>query len=473
VSKETSANGFSRPAEAVGGHLWGAATERAIKAFPVSGQPMPEAFLRALVVIKQCAAEANRDLGVLDPVKARAIAGAAQEILDGGYWDQFPVDLYQTGSGTSSNMNANEVIAALSGKYLPAGVTVHPNDDVNKGQSSNDVVPTAMRICIALALRQQLVPALERLRAALAAKVEEFWPVVKLARTHIQDATPIRLGQEFLGYHGQLETCLDLTRRTLVLLRPVPLGGTATGTGINTHPDFARATCERVSSRLGVTVTETGNHFNAQSTLDTVLAAHADVRTIALSLGKIASDIRLLATGPRAGLGELVVPDAGVTSSIMPGKNPPVVIESLLMVIARVVGNDTVLAYAQTGSILELNLMMPVATASALESVSLLAAAAANFANQCVAGLEATEQGPRNVGRGVMLATALTPFIGYDAASAMTKEALENGEDIRDVAARKGFTPEQLAEIFDPAKMTGASDAPPLIRAPAEPVANT
>lgn len=449
-------------------YLWGAATERAIAAFPVSGQPMPREFLLALVVIKQCAAEANQELGVLDPVKADAIVSAAQEIIDGERWDQFPVDLYQTGSGTSSNMNANEVIAALSGKYLPAGVTVHPNDDVNKGQSSNDVVPTAMRICFARALQQRLIPALERLRDVLAAKTGEFWPVVKLARTHLQDATPIRLGQEFLGYHGQTETCLDLARRALDTLRPVPLGGTATGTGINTHPGFARATCERVSRRLGVTVTETRNHFSAQSTLDTVLAAHADVRTVALSLGKIASDIRLLATGPRTGLGELVVPDAGVTSSIMPGKNPPVVIESLLMVIARVLGNDSTLAYAQTGSVLELNLMMPITIASALESVTLLAAAADNFAGNCVAGLEATDQGPRNVRRGVMLATALTPLIGYDAAAAMTKEALDNGEDIREVALRNGLTSQQLAELFDPATMTGATDVPPLLSLPPE-----
>ncbi|MGH3167013.1 MAG: lyase family protein [Trebonia sp.] len=450
--------------------LWGAATQRAIAAFPVSGQTMPKPFLHALVVIKQCAAEANMELGVLDPVKARAIAAAAQEIIDGGHWDQFPVDLYQTGSGTSSNMNANEVIAALCGKYLPPDVTVHPNDDVNKGQSSNDVVPTAMRICLALAIQQELGPALERLRGILSTKAEEFWPVVKLARTHLQDATPIRLGQEFLGYHGQAETCLHLAERTLDTLRPVPLGGTATGTGINTHPDFARATCERVSRRLGVTITETQNHFNAQSTLDIILAAHADVRTTALSVGKIASDIRLLATGPRAGLGELIVPDAGVTSSIMPGKNPPVVIESLLMVIARVLGNDNTLSFAQTGSILELNIMMPIAIASALESVSLLSAATTNFAVNCVAGLRATEQGPKNARHGVMLATALTPYVGYDAASAMTREALDNDEDIHQIARRNGLAPGQLAEILDPAKMTGAGDAPPRVSPAAEPL---
>jgi fumarate hydratase class II len=442
-------------------HLWGAATQRAIAAFPVSGQTMPRPFLLALVVIKQCAAEANMELGVLDPVKARAIMRAAQEIIDGEHWDQFPVDLYQTGSGTSSNMNANEVIAALCGQYLPAGVSAHPNDDVNKGQSSNDVVPTAMRICLSLALRQELVPALERLRGVLSAKVGEFWPVVKLARTHLQDATPIRLGQEFLGYLGQVETCLQLAGRTLDTLRPVPLGGTATGTGINTHPDFARATCERLSQRLGVTITETTNHFNAQSTLDTILAAHADVRTAALSLGKIASDIRFLATGPRAGLGELVVPDAGVTSSIMPGKNPPVIIESLLMVIARVLGNDATVSFAQTGSVLELNIMMPIAIASALESVSLLSAATANFAVNCVAGLRATDQGPKNASRGVMLATALTPYVGYDAATAMTREALDKDADIQEIAHRNGLSPGRLAEILDPARMTGATDTPP------------
>jgi fumarate hydratase class II len=436
------------------GALWGPSTSRAVDAFPVSGLPMPPAFLRILALIKRCAAQTSEHLGQLDPVKAKAIIRAAQEIADGSYLDQFPVDVYQTGSGTSTNMNSNEVIAALSRDYLPAGVTVHPIDDVNKGQSSNDVIPTAMQIAMALALVTDVKPALGELGAALSAKAEEFWPVIKLGRTHLQDATPIRLGQEFAGYAAQVRRCVRLADQAVRDLAVVPLGGTAVGTGMNTDARFAGAVCGRLSAALGLEITETPDHFSAQNTLDIVLSAHGCVKTIALSLWKIASDIRLLGTGPRAGLGELVLPESGVESSIMPGKSPPAIVESLTMVVARVLGNDTVVSFAQTGSILELNVMMPVTIAATLESCQLLASATANFSRRCVAGLTATSRGPQNVETGLMLVTALTPIVGYEKAAALSAEAGATGEDVRSVARRHGFAPDQLERLLDPYEMT-------------------
>lgn len=433
---------------------WGRSTEQALEVFLVSGQPMPVRFLAALVLVKLCAAEANQDLGLLEEAKAGAIVAAAEELLEGKSWAQFPLDIYQTGSGTSTNMNCNEVVAALTEKYLPAGLAVHPNDDVNLGQSSNDVVPTAMQVSAAVALRDLLLPALADLTHALSAKRDEFWPVIKLARTHLQDATPIRLGQEMHGYVGQAQACTRLVERAIDDLRVVPLGGTAVGTGINTHPEFARRTCQRLSGRLGLEVTEATNHFSAQSTLDVAIAAHGAIKTAALSLWKVASDLRLLSSGPRAGLGELVIPDVGVTSSIMPTKSPPAVIESLTMAVARVVGNDAAICFAQTGSLLELNVMMPVTIAALLESVELLSAATTNFARRCVAGLQATGQGPVNAAKGVMLATALSPFVGYDEAGLIAREALQRDETVQVVARRRGLPEELLIAILDPAALT-------------------
>lgn len=441
------AGGASQPA-------WGRSTEQALQVFQVSGQPMPRRFLAALVLVKLCAAEANRDLGLLEERKADAIVKAAEELLEGKSWAQFPLDIYQTGSGTSTNMNCNEVIAALAENYLAGGLVVHPNDDVNLGQSSNDVVPTAMQISAAVAMRDLLLPALAELARAFAAKRDEFWPIVKLARTHLQDATPIRLGQEMQGYVGQAETCARLAERAIRDLIVVPLGGTAVGTGINTHPDFARRACRRLSERLGLEVTEATNHFSAQSTLDVAIAAHSALKTVALSLWKVACDVRLLGSGPRAGLGELVIPPVGVTSSIMPAKSPPAVIESLTMAVARVVGNDAAVCFAQTGSLLELNVMMPVTIAAVLESVELLSAVTSNFARRCVVGLRATGKGPENASKGVMVATALSPFIGYDEAELIAREALDGGETVDAVARRHGLPEELLAAVLDPAALT-------------------
>ena len=348
----------------------------------------------------------------------------------------------------------NEVVARLATARLGGGRTVHPNDDVNRCQSSNDAIPTALQLSAAMAIEGSLLPALERLHTALVAKEQEFWPVVKTGRTHLQDATPIRLGQEFRGYAGQVEESLRRARAAQAELLEVPLGGTAVGTGINAHPEFAFRTCARLSSLTGLTVREATNHFHAQATLDVAIAAHGAIRTIALSLWKIASDVRLMGMGPRAGLAELALPETQPGSSIMPGKVNPVIVESLTMVVARVLGNDATIAFGQTGSLLELNVMLPVTAAALLESITLLAAAADNFSARCIEGLTATERGPELVEQGLMLATALAPVIGYDEAARLAKAALASGRTIRELALERGMDPAELDRLLDPAAMT-------------------
>jgi fumarate hydratase class II len=434
--------------------LYGASTQRAVLNFPISGQRLPRRFLQALALIKRAAAETNAELGLLDPTTAAAIAEAAQAVADGGYDEHFPIDIYQTGSGTSTNTNANEVIAHLAMARLGEGAKVHPNDDVNRCQSSNDVIPAALQLSAAMAIEEDLVPALERLHTALVAKENEFWSVVKTGRTHLQDATPIRLGQEFRGYAGQVEEGLRRARAAQAELLDVPLGGTAVGTGINAHPEYAFRTCARLSTMTRLDVRESPNHFHSQQTLDAAIAAHGAVRTIALSLWKIASDIRLMGMGPRAGLAELALPETQPGSSIMPGKVNPVIVESLTMVVARVIGNDATVAFGQTGSFLELNVMLPVTASAFLESVALLGHATDNFAARCIEGLKATERGPMLVQQGLMLATALTPVIGYDEAAKMAKEAFKSGKTIRELALDRGMDPAQLDELLDPSKMT-------------------
>jgi fumarate hydratase class II len=433
--------------------MYGASTQRAVLNFPISGRPLPRRFLRALALIKLAAAETNGQLGLLDPDVAGAIAAAAASVADGDHDDQFPIDIYQTGSGTSTNTNMNEVVARLASARID-GRAVHPNDDVNRCQSSNDTIPTALQLSAAMAIEEELLPALERLHTALVAKEQAFWPVVKTGRTHLQDATPIRLGQEFRGYAGQVEESLRRARAAQAELLEVPLGGTAVGTGINAHPEYAFRTCSRLSSLTGLAVRETGNHFHAQSTLDAAIAAHGGIRTIALSLWKIASDLRLMAMGPRAGIGEIALPETQPGSSIMPGKVNPVVLESLTMVVARVVGNDATIAFGQTGSLLELNVMLPVTADALLESITLLAAAAGNLSARAIEGLTATERGPQLVEQGLMLATALAPVIGYDEAAKLAKDALRSGRTIRDLALERGMDPARLDDLLDPASMT-------------------
>jgi len=434
--------------------LYGASTQRAVLNFPISGQRFPRRFLRALGLIKRAAAESNSKLGLLDARVAEAIAAAAQEVADGAHDAQFPIDVYQTGSGTSTNTNANEVIARLAGARLGKDAKVHPNDDVNRCQSSNDTIPTAMQLAGALAIEEELLPALERLRSALDAKATELWPVVKTGRTHLQDATPIRLGQEFRGYTGQVEEAIRRVRSARDELLSVPLGGTAVGTGINAHPDYAAAACARLAALIGLPVSETTNHFHAQASLDAVVAAHGALRTTALALWKIGNDIRLMGMGPRAGIAELALPETQPGSSIMPGKVNPVIVESLTMVVARVVGNDATIGFAQTGSLLELNVMIPVAAVALLESAELLGAAAENLAARTVEGLTATERGPQLVEQGLMLATALAPVIGYDEAAKLAKDALRTGRTIRELAVERGIAPDRLDELLDPARMT-------------------
>ena len=434
--------------------LYGASTQRAVLNFPISGQGFPRAFIRALALIKLAAAETNGALGLLDAGVADAIAAAAREVADGNHDTQFPIDIYQTGSGTSTNTNMNEVVAHLAAARLGGDRRVHPNDDVNRCQSSNDTIPTALQLSAAVAIEEALLPALERLHTALVAKEQELWPVVKTGRTHLQDATPIRLGQEFRGYAGQTEESLRRARTAQAELLEVPLGGTAVGTGINAHPEFAFRTCARLSSLTGLTVRETANHFHAQATLDAPIAAHGAIRAIALSLWKIASDVRLMGMGPRAGLAELALPETQPGSSIMPGKVNPVIVESLTMVVARVLGNDATIAFGQTGSLLELNVMLPVSAVALLESISLLAAAADNFSARCIEGLSATERGPQLVEQGLMLATALAPVIGYDEAAKLAKAALASGRTIRELALERGMDPAELDRLLDPAAMT-------------------
>jgi fumarate hydratase, class II len=433
--------------------LYGASTQRAVLNFPISGTPMPRRFLRALALVKVAAAETNAGLGLIDAPRADAIAAAARDVAGGGYDQHFPIDVYQTGSGTSTNTNMNEVISHLASARL-GGARIHPNDDVNKCQSSNDTIPTALQLSGAMAIEEELIPALIDLQRALAAKSDELWDVVKTGRTHLQDATPIRLGQEFAGYAGQVEEAVRRAQAARDELLTVPLGGTAVGTGINAHPEYAARACVRLSELTGLQVREAPNHFHAQASLDAVIAAHGGLRAIALGLWKIASDVRLMGMGPRAGLAELALPETQPGSSIMPGKVNPVIVESLTMVVARVIGNDATVAFGQTGSFLELNVMLPVTTLALLESITLLAASARNFRVRLVEGVTATDRGPKLVEQGLMLATALAPEIGYDAAAAMAKEGLKTGRTIRELALEQGIAPDRLDELLDPAKMT-------------------
>jgi len=456
------------PVEVTAESYYGASTQRAVWNFPISGLRFGRRFIRALALIKLAAAETNRQLGLLDPSLADAVVHAAREVADGRFDDQFVVDVFQTGSGTSTNMNANEVIANRASELLGAPLgskVVHPNDHVNLGQSSNDVIPTAIHLAALIAIDQDLAPSLETLRQELADKANEFMPVIKTGRTHLQDATPIRLGQEFLGYVGQVERSQQRLTRAREVLGEVALGGTAVGTGVNTHPQFARLVCARLSRETGVTVRETDNHFQAQSTLDALVEVSGLLRTIAISLMKVANDVRWMGSGPRAGLGELMLPEVQPGSSIMPGKVNPVIAESLIQACAQVIANDLAVVQAGQWGFFELNTMMPLAAYNLLQSIDLLAAAARNFAERCVRGLAATPRGPELVERGLMMATALVPAIGYDAAAAVANAAADRGATVREVALEiTGLTAEELDRLLDPAAMT----EPGLGRSPAD-----
>ena len=438
--------------------LYGASTMRAVLNFPISGLRFPRTFIRALGLIKQSAARSNMSLGQLDERIGNAIVAAAQEVIDGQLDRHFVLDIFQTGSGTSTNTNANEVIANRASQLLGGDLgsrLVHPNDHVNMGQSSNDVIPTSIHLAALLAIKEDLIPGLENLASELEKKSGEFWPVVKTGRTHLQDATPVRLGQEFLGYAGQARYSIQRMQRAQEALAEVALGGTAVGTGVNTHPEFSSRTCAFVSEAAGVEIRETDNHFQAQASLDALVEASGELKTVAVSLHKIANDIRFIASGPRAGLGEITLPEVQPGSSIMPGKVNPVIAESVVQVVAQVVGNDAAVTLAGQGGYFELNTMMPVAAHNILESISLLAASANNFADQCVEGIEATTVGPDMVEKGLMLGTALAPAIGYDAAASIAKEAAARGTTIRELAKEKTeLSDEELDSLLNPEGMT-------------------
>ncbi len=446
---------FEVPADA----YYGANTMRAVVNFPISDLRFPRSFIRAIGEIKKAAARVNLDLDLLDPALAHAIIAAADDVIAGDLDDQFVVDIFQTGSGTSTNMNANEVISNRAierlGGVLGSRDPVHPNDHVNLGQSSNDVIPTAIHVAALKAVVDDLIPALEHLQAALHGKSLQFMDVVKTGRTHLQDATPVRLGQEFLGHAGMVERSVRRVRAATAGLTEVALGGTAVGTGVNTHPEFARRVCAQLSESMGIEVVESDNHFQAQSTLDGVVEMSGALRSVAVSLTKIANDVRWLGSGPRAGIGEIELPEVQPGSSIMPGKVNPVIAESVCMAAAQVMGNDaTVMIAGQSGNF-QLNVMMPVAAHNLLQSIELLAASARNFSAQCVEGLIATRKGPDMVERGLAIVTTLVPVIGYDAAAAIAKEAQRTGRTVREVAREQTDLAEaDLDRILDPSRMT-------------------
>jgi fumarate hydratase class II len=443
--------------------LYGAQTARAVENFPISGQPMPRAFVAALGLVKQAAAAVHARAGRLDKALADAIIQAAQEVIDGRLEEHFPVDVFQTGSGTSSNMNANEVIANRALQLLGGQVgskAVHPNDHVNMGQSSNDVVPTAVQVAAALEIKRQLAPALSRLQAALQAKAAEFDQVVKVARTHLQDAVPIRLGQEFSGYADAAGQALQVVAAAQTELCELAIGGSAVGTGLNVPPRFAAALCRYLAGKTRLPFKEAANHFAAQSVPLSVLAASAAMRTTAIALSKIAGDIRLLGSGPRCGLGELVLPATQPGSSIMPGKVNPVICESVIQVACQVIGNDAAVAAASlggVGSLLELHVAWPVLARNLLESINLLAAAARVFRAKCILGLKADEARCRELlERSLMSVTALAPVIGYDAAAAIAKQAAATGKTVRQLCLEKRILPkDKLDKLLDLAGQTG------------------
>ncbi len=438
---------------------WGAQTQRAVENFPISDLTFGRRFIRALGVVKKGAAQANRDLGLLDGDKAEVIIEAADEVIAGDHDDQFPVDIFQTGSGTSSNMNANEVISNRATELYGGKIgsrEIHPNDHVNYGQSSNDVIPTAMHVASLEAVERDLLPALAALRDELEAKEKEFDDVVKTGRTHLQDATPVTLGQEFGGYRAQVEKGIERVRNTRKHLSELALGGTAVGTGLNTHPDFPELAAEYMSEETDIDFREADNHFEAQAAHDAMSEAHGALRTVAGSLNKIANDLRLLASGPRNGLGEVEQPENQPGSSIMPGKINPVVAEAVNQVHKQVVGNDAAVSAGAAEGQIDLNLYKPVLAHNFLESANILANSSETFAEKFVRKLEANEEHCADrVEQSMALATALNPAIGYDKASEVAKAALKESKSVRQVAIEKGYLSEAEAdEVLDPAKMT-------------------
>src|SRR3954470_11411991 len=434
--------------------LWGGETRKAVANFPVSGERVPVGVLRWLGRIKGAAARVNADLGLLDADAARRIAAAADEIAEGRHDSQFPIDVFQTGSGTSSNMNANEVIATL------AGEGVHPNDDVNMGQSSNDVFPSAVHLAALDAATNTLLPALERLERSLAAKAEAFKDIVKSGRTHLMDAVPVTLGQEFAGYAAQARLGARRVRNALPQVAQIPLGGTATGTGLNTHPEFAAKVRERLSADTGLTISPPEDPFEAQANRDALVELSGALKVVAVSLTKIANDLALMGSGPRSGIGELFLPELQKGSSIMPGKVNPVIPEVVLQVAAQVIGNDTAITVGGLQGQFELNVRIPLIARNLLQSIALLSATSELFAEKCVDGIEANLAGCEASAEGTLaVATALNEHVGYDKATTLVKKAADSGRPLRDVALEEGVDAELYDRVIDLRRIAQGSAA--------------
>ena len=440
--------------------LWGAQTERSLHNFRIGSERMPTELIHALGLIKRAAADVNRDLGLLDRKRAAAIAAVAQHIADGKLDDNFPLLVWQTGSGTQTNMNVNEVIAnkanvALGGE-LGAKTPIHPNDHVNMSQSSNDSIPTAMHIAAAMEIKRRLLPALAGLQAGLAKKAKEFAPIVKIGRTHMMDATPLTLGQEFSGYAAQVRSSIERIKLAMAELYPLAQGGTAVGTGLNSKPQFAKAFAARIARLTKMPFTSAPNKFEHMAGHDAYVFVHGALTAAATALFKIANDIRLLGSGPRSGLGELILPSNELGSSIMPGKTNPTQSEALTMVCARVFGNETTIAVAGSQGHFELNVFKPVLVYCMLQSIGLLADAARSFTDNCVVGIKAnSERIEELLERSLMLVTALSPKIGYDKAAQVAKAAHANGTTLREEALRLGFvSAEEFDRLVRPEKMT-------------------
>ncbi len=434
--------------------LWGASSQRAVLNFPVSGMRMPPEFVRSLGLVKWACAQANKQLKVLDPKVADAVAQAALTIYEGDHVGEFPIDVFQTGSGTSTNTNANEVIAHLATQIM--GRDVHPNDHVNFGQSSNDVIPTTMHVAAVLQIEHELIPALEHLHACLKSKAKEFDDVVKVGRTHLQDAVPIRLGQEFGGYARQIELGIERMRATLPGLLEIAQGGTAVGTGLNAHPKFGAAVAAKLEEATGFKFKEAKDHFEAQASRDAYVFAAGALDTVAASLMKIANDVRYMGSGPDCGLGELLLPAIQPGSSIMPGKVNPVICESVTMVGAHVTGNNLAVRIGGQWGQLDLNVMLPMMAHNLLESIRLLASASRVFVDHCVKDTKANvARATGNVERSVSMATALNPLIGYDKAAKIAKASQKEGKTVREIAYRdSGLTKEQVDKALDPKAQT-------------------
>ena len=441
--------------------LYGASTQRAVLNFPISGYRFGRSYLRALGLVKAAAAQANLELGKLPAEQADLIARTASELIEGRLDAEFPIDIFQTGSGTSTNMNANEVLAnrasQLAGQPIGSKKPVHPNDHVNMGQSSNDVIPTAIHVAAAETLQNDLMPALEELAEALSVKSKEFWEVIKIGRTHLMDATPVRLGQEFAGYARQSANGAARVRAAVAALQELPLGGTAVGTGLNCHPDFARLAIGHLSRQTGIVFREAADHFEAQSSKDGLVEASGELKTVAVSLFKVANDLRWLSSGPRCGFGEIALPATQPGSSIMPGKVNPVMCEALMQVCAQVFGGDATITWAAAaGSSFELNVMMPVMAHHFLENARILSIAIRAFTEKCVRGITA------NVARcnelveySMAMVTSLAPIIGYDRAAEIAKESAKTGKTVRQLCEEQSvLPPAELAVALDPIEMT-------------------